>query len=118
LAACLFFGVFPTAYSVGLFLKRSRAVVLLLCASGAFLQVLLASRWLLQDQSLYLRDFGKPIWASTNLYADLLEPELWLRLPFFKEFDNYLSHPPNYVFVLLRLLLVTTGWWWQRGKTI
>jgi hypothetical protein len=83
--------VFPAAYAVKLILERSKAVALLLCISGIFLQALLASKWLLQESFLYNSDFNRPIWISESLYTSLLDPRLWLRLPFFKEFDNYLS---------------------------
>jgi hypothetical protein len=107
--------VFPAAYAVKLLLEHSKVVALLLCISSIFLQALLASTWLLQENFLYNSDFNRPIWASGSLYTSLLNPGLWLRLPFFKEFDNYLSHPPNYVFVAFGLLLVISGWLWQRG---
>jgi hypothetical protein len=64
-----------------------------------------------------------PVWVSSNgLYARLFDPELrhaqlWVRLPQFRDLDNYLSHPPNYVFVLFGLLLVVSGWLWQRRAT-
>jgi hypothetical protein len=41
--------VFPAAYAVKLLLERSKAVAMLLCISGIFLQALLASKWLLQE---------------------------------------------------------------------
>jgi hypothetical protein len=77
----------------------------------------------LQDDFLLntqTKDSLHPTWARGSFYDALLEPELWVRLPSFRDFvdfDAYLMHPANYVFVLLGILLIVSGWLWQRGVT-
>jgi hypothetical protein len=103
--------IFPLAYTVRFILKRSELSILLLCLAGIVLQGWLAARWLFQD--LFLLNQTLPLWAMRSFYDST---GLLLRLPTFKDFNLYLKHPSNYVFVLLGLLLIITGWLWQRGS--
>ena len=102
--------IFPLAYTVRFLLKQSELSVLLPCLAGIILQGWLAARWLFQD--LFLLNQTLPVWAMRSFYD---RTGLLLRLPTFKDFNLYLKHPSNYLFVLLGLLLVATGWMWQRG---
>jgi hypothetical protein len=102
--------IFPLAYAFKFLLKRSELSVLLLCAGSIILQGWLAARWLFHD--FFLLSSNLPIWATRSFYHDT---GVSLRLPVFWDFDQYLKHPANYVFIFLGLLLVVTGWLWQRG---
>jgi hypothetical protein len=104
--------IFPLGYAVRFLLKRNELSVLLLLAGSIVLQVWLAAKWLAHDLLLVNREL--PVWAMRGFYDDT---GVLLRLPTFVDFDNfdlYLKHPSNYLFVLLGLLLIATGWLWQR----
>lgn len=102
--------IFPLGYSVKFLLKRSEFSVIVLLAASIVLQGWHAARWIFQD--FFLMNSDLPIWTARNFYHDT---GVSLRLPVFRDFDLYLKHPANYVFILLSLLLVLTGWLWHRG---
>ncbi|HEX8843315.1 MAG TPA: hypothetical protein VF791_01535 [Pyrinomonadaceae bacterium] len=103
--------VFPLAYAIKSLLKRSEAAVLMLCMGSIALQAWLAAHWLLNDE--FLVNHRLPVWAARTFYDST---GLLLQLPTFKDFDLYLRHPSNYVFLLGGILLIVTGWLWQRGR--
>jgi hypothetical protein len=102
--------VFPLAFTVRFLLSRKRWLLALLCASSVLVQGYFAKEWVFQNGFLLGQRFN--FWSSRSFYEGT---RFLHRLPTFKNFDDYLKHPANYVFVLLGLLLVISGWLWQRG---
>lgn len=109
--------IFPLAYAVKLLFKYRKSFILPLCLCSALLQGWMASRWLSDDGLLI--NTGWPAWAARNFYS--YNPWLLLRLPFFKNVNDYenlsycLRQPSNYICLLLSALLVISGWLWLRG---
>ena len=111
--------VFPLAHAVKLLFKYRLLFLLPLCLVALLLQAWMASRWLYTDGLLI--NTGWPVWAAKNFYSE--SPALLLRLPFFKNVNDYtnlkdcLTHPANYACLILSAALVMTGWLWPRRAT-
>ncbi len=104
--------IFPIAYAVKLLLEQNKqAMVLLLCIATIILQGWFASQWLLHHEFL-MNSNDIPVWSARSFYDGTW---LWRKLPAFQDVDAYLKHPPNYVVLLLLILLTVSGWLWQRG---
>lgn len=101
--------IFPLAFAVKA-LRQQRLLLLLLCSGGVLLQMWFATKWVFQDGFLLRQGFY--FWSSRSFYE---VPGLQEYLPSFKFAYDYLEHPPNYVFVMLGLLLIVSGWLWRRG---
>lgn len=102
--------VFPLAYVVKLLLAKNRIVLSALCGASIALQGWYAGKWLFLDDFLLNRNV--PTWVGRSFFDHTgLLP--WM--PTFRDFDSYLKHPANYIFVLLGLLLIISGWLWHRG---
>jgi hypothetical protein len=110
--------IFPLAAAVRLLFRYRKTFILPLCVACILLQGWMASRWLVDDGLLI--NTGWPAWAARNYYT--YRPWLVLRLPFFKNVNDYenfydcLRQPANYVCLLLAALLVISGWLWQGQK--
>ena len=102
--------VFPLAYVVKLLLAKNRIVLSALCGASIALQGWYAGKWLFLDDFLLNRNV--PTWVGRSFFDHTgLLP--WM--PTFRDFDSYLKHPANYIFVLLGFLLIISGWLWHRG---
>jgi hypothetical protein len=110
--------VFPLAAAVKLLFEYRKTFILPLCVACILLQGWMASRWLINDG--LLMNTGWPLWAARNYYS--YRPWLVLRLPFFKNVNDYenfydnLRQPANYVCLMLAALLITSGRLWQERK--
>ncbi|HEX8888272.1 MAG TPA: hypothetical protein VF779_03805 [Pyrinomonadaceae bacterium] len=103
--------VFPLACTVKSLLKGKRWTLKLIVIASLGLQVWLAMKWLFVDSFLIIEKV--PVWATRSLYDNT---GLLFALPSFNDFDLYLKHPPNYVFVVAGILLIVSGWLWRAGK--
>ncbi|HKP37218.1 MAG TPA: hypothetical protein VJT71_10185 [Pyrinomonadaceae bacterium] len=104
--------IFPMAYFVrSLMLEKRTRLLTAICVSSVLLQIWFAVRWLPIDGFLLTRRFH--FWSSRSFYEGTA---LLNYLPTFKNFDDYLKHPGNWVFVLLGIVLVMSGWLWHAGS--
>lgn len=109
--------IFPLAHAVKLLFKHRKSLILPLCLCSVLLQGWMAGRWLTDDGLLI--NTGWPAWAARNFYS--YNPWLLLRLPFFKNVNDYenlsycLRQPSNYICLLFSALLILTGWLWLRS---
>ena len=112
--------VFPLSYATNLlrtrFGRMGEIGLGLACVLSLGWQLALASVYLAKPGALYnsKRLIGFPVWQRPGILRELFEANVWLRLPYFHEFDDYYQQLPNYVAVLGCLVLVTQGWLMQR----